>query len=244
LNERGASAASLISSPAWPKELAMLQGIFSFYSCLILGFLLLVAKLVHNNYGTGLRQIPGPRLAAITDFWRLVITWNRRPEQTYLHLHAQYGPVVRIGPRTISFSSPGAVPVIYALNAGYTKSAFYSVQQTIAKGRTLLTLFTSLDEKFHAKLRRAVSNAYAMSTLVQFEPLVDSTTMAFFDQIDSRFVDSDVVCDFGTWLQYYAFDVIGEMTYSKRLGFIDRGEDVGNIIKQLGKFLDYAAVVS
>jgi hypothetical protein len=51
-----------------------------------------------------------------------------------------------------------------------------------------------------------------MSTLVKFEPLVDSTTEAFLKQIKERFAnrrDDSGVCDFGNWLQYYAFDVIG-----------------------------------
>lgn len=121
-------------------------------------------------------------------------------------------------------------------------------QQTLNnKGSRLLTLFTSQDEKFHAKLRRAVSNAYAMSTLVQFEPFVDSTTTEFLHQLEQHFANRPGeagVCDFGTWLQYYAFDVIGELTYSQRLGFVDHGKDVDGIIGSLEWLLNYAAVVS
>ena len=83
---------------------------------------------------------------------------------------------------------------------------------TVANGRELHSMFNTTDEVFHAKLRRAVSNSYAMSTLVKFEPLVDSTTEAFLKQIKQRFAnrkDDSGICDFGTWLQYYAFDVIG-----------------------------------
>jgi hypothetical protein len=111
----------------------------------------------------------------------------------------------------------------------------------------LQSLFSTLDEKYHAKLRRAVSNAFAMSTLVQFEPFVDSTTAEFLNQLDERYAEktgSEGVCDFGTWLQYYAFDVIGELTYSRRLGFVERGEDVNGIIGSLEMALNYFSVVS
>ena len=105
-------------------------------------------------------------------------------------------------------------------------------------------MFNTTDEKFHAKLRRAVNNAYAMSTLVQFEPFVDSTTTEFLNQLSHRFADQPgKVCDFGEWLQFYAFDVIGELTFSKRLGFLDRGVDVDDIIGNLEKALAYFAVV-
>lgn len=86
-----------------------------------------------------------------------------------------------------------------------------------------------------------------MSTLVNFEPLVDSTTVAFLNRLKEQYADRQGpsgIVDFGTWLQYYAFDVIGELTFSKRLGFVDRGVDVDNIIKNLEWFLNYASLVS
>ncbi|KAM0205025.1 hypothetical protein ACHAQI_009573 [Fusarium lateritium] len=82
-----------------------------------------------------------------------------------------------------------------------------------------------------------------MSTLVQFEPFVDSTTTEFFRQLDQRYANENAALDFGTWLQYYAFDVIGELTYSKRLGFVDQGKDVDNVIGSLEWSLNYAAPI-
>jgi hypothetical protein len=59
-----------------------------------------------------------------------------------------------------------------------------------------------------------------MSSLVQFEPIVDSTIEMFLEQLESRFegkLGPDGIYDLGTWLQYYTFDVIGELPFSKRL---------------------------
>lgn len=59
-----------------------------------------------------------------------------------------------------------------------------------------------------------------------------------------RFANKDsITCNLSTWLQWYAFDVIGELTFSKRLGFVDRGEDVEGIIQSIEWMLDYASVV-
>jgi hypothetical protein len=120
------------------------------------------------------------------------------------------------------------------------------MQQAIAKGVPLQTLFTATDEVLHAKLRRATSNAYAMSSLVQFEPFVNSTIREFVKQLHERYVDdenADRMLDFGEWLQLFAFDVICELTFSKRMGFVERGEDVGNIISNLQWMLNYSATV-
>ncbi|KAM5345996.1 hypothetical protein ACJ41O_011857 [Fusarium nematophilum] len=107
-------------------------------------------------------------------------------------------------------------------------------------------MFNTANEKYHATLRRSVSNAYAMSTLVTFEPFVDSTTTEFLKQLKRRYANQlgdEGICDLGAWLQYYAFDVIGELTYSKRLGFVESGVDIGNIIRDLEAFLDYVSWV-
>jgi hypothetical protein len=85
-----------------------------------------------------------------------------------------------------------------------------------------------------------------MSSLVQFEPLVDSTITELVTQMHSRYAnqsgDTGLV-DFGAWLQYFAFDVICELTYSKRIGFVERGADVEDILADLQKFVNYSAVV-
>lgn len=107
-------------------------------------------------------------------------------------------------------------------------------------------MFNTDNDKYHARLRRSVSNAYAMSTLVTFEPFVDSTSAEFIRQLKLRFSDRTGgagICDFGAWLQFYAFDVIGELTFSKRLGFVEKGVDIDNIIRDLESFLNYVSWV-
>ena len=83
-----------------------------------------------------------------------------------------------------------------------------------------------------------------MSALVQYEPFVDEVTRVFLDQTDRLFAARHQVCNFAEWLQYYAFDVIGQITYSRRHGFVDRAEDVDGMIAYLGKLFSYVAPVS
>lgn len=85
---------------------------------------LLIIRLFTNKYGNGLNRVPGPALAALTDFWRFFDVWRRRPELTHIALHEKYGSVVRLGPRTVSISDPAVVQTIYGPNSGYTKSDF------------------------------------------------------------------------------------------------------------------------
>ncbi|OJD11953.1 hypothetical protein AJ78_07386 [Emergomyces pasteurianus Ep9510] len=205
--------------------------------------LIFLFYITSNYYKHGLNRFPGPFWAKSTDIWRLIDVYGRHPEITHLKLHRQYGDVVRLGPNTLSFADPKAVKAIYGLNKGYTKSAFYPVQMAVSKGEILPSLFSSRDEAFHANLRKSVNSAFSMTALVQYEPMVDKTTEIFLDQTEALFASQNKVCNFSRWLQFYAFDVIGSITYSKRHGFIEKNEDIDGIVANLGRIFDYSATV-
>ena len=82
-----------------------------------------------------------------------------------------------------------------------------------------------------------------MSSLVQYEPSVDIVTEKFLDQTEALFSSKNAICNFAEWLQFLAFDVIGQITYSKSHGFVDRGEDVDGMVSYLGKLFSYVAPV-
>jgi cytochrome P450 len=123
------------------------------------------------------------------------------------------------------------------------QSDFYVVQQSVVKGHSLASLFSTTDNDFHMQFRRCVNAAFAMSALVQYEPFVDNTTRLFLKQTERLYIDDPQKCDFTRWLQFYAFDVIGEITYSKRHGFIERNTDVEGIVAYLTKLFLYVAPV-
>lgn len=144
----------------------------------------------------------------------------------------------------VSVSGPGYIQQIYAIDKKLPKSGFYATFQNVVNGRRAASLVAVTDEQAHARMKRLVANAYALSTLVEFEPLVDSTTNFFLDTLQSRFASKQgSVLDLGEYLQFYAFDVMGELTFSKRLGFIEEGVDVNNIMKSIGANFEYFSLV-
>lgn len=199
--------------------------------------------LIRNYTYNGLQKYPAPGLGAWTNWYRYTENLARRTQERHISWHRKYGDVIRLGPNVLSFADPRAIKTIYGLNKGMTKSDFYPVQQAIAKGVRLESMFSTKNEAYHARYRRCVNNAFSMSSLVGYEPLVDSTTDAFIEQTQKRYCDTGKVCNFSRWLQFFAFDVIGEITWSKRIGFVDRDYDVDGIVKFIGDFLSYAAPV-
>lgn len=80
-----------------------------------------IAYLASNYFNKGLHRYPGPALARVSDVWRFVDVWNRRPDITHVKLHRRHGDIVRLGPNTLSFSDPAAIKTIYGLNKGFVK---------------------------------------------------------------------------------------------------------------------------
>ena len=78
--------------------------------------LYLAASTTYNVFLHPLRHFPGPPLAKVSILWKLIGNLQGRKAHRIHEAHQQYGPVVRVAPKELSFSSPAAVRDIYASN--------------------------------------------------------------------------------------------------------------------------------
>lgn len=79
-------------------------------------FLLFVLRRWHR-----LSHIPGPFLASLTDLERARWVLTKRAHLIHQDLHRQYGEVLRIGPNTVIFENPEAIPIVYPTKPGFPK---------------------------------------------------------------------------------------------------------------------------
>lgn len=79
-----------------------------------------------------------------------------------------------------------------------------------------------------------------MTSMKAMEYLVDPCSEIFTAAITDL---QGQVVDLGEWLQWYAFDVIGAITFSKRFGFMENRQDVNGVIAGLEGGLMYSSVV-
>ncbi|EJD50032.1 cytochrome P450 [Auricularia subglabra TFB-10046 SS5] len=102
-----------------------------------------------NAVFSPLASIPGPRLAAVTDWWLEWHALSFRRGATIHEAFQKYGPIVRIGPNKVAFSHLEDVYKIYR-SEKFVKSDWY-------KGFTFGgrdNAFNTRDPVFHAKVRR------------------------------------------------------------------------------------------
>lgn len=191
----------------------------------LIAICLLASSLVYNKLRPGLRNIPGPPIAAYTKLWRLYDVYKGHAHTTAISLHKKYGPVVRIGPNHVSIADPSLISTIYGTKENFTKTGFYPIQCISWKKRPEMNLFSTRDPEYHRVEKRKIGAAYSLPNLLQSEEAVDSCVNLFMDRLND-FASKGKAVDLGAWLQYFAFDVIGEITFASKLGFLEQGDDV------------------
>ena len=145
---------------------------------------------------------------------------------------------MRLGPNRFSFDDPADVKTIYALNSGFTKTDYYI---GLADPRRA-NIFTTRDEKDHANRKRTVAGLYTMSTMVHYEPAVDKMTAVYVSKFEN-FARQRTLIPLGTFMQYYAFDVIAQITFNQNFGMMQREEDYHHLVEDLHRLLNAGAML-
>ncbi|KAK1958741.1 cytochrome P450 [Colletotrichum sublineola] len=189
-----------------------------------------------------LRKFPGPVLAGWTNLWRLwqVISADYAPR--IKRLHEKYGPVVRLGPNLLDIDFPELTKVIYGTDSRWKKSDFYKNSSTIIDGKITYHMFSETNNAEHARLKRPVVRHYSVPSMLAMEPLMDKTIAEFCDHLERRFVDTGKPCEFGDWLSYCAWDLLGFVTFSRKFGYMNEGRDFDGTLAIGDRAIDYLGI--
>ncbi|KAK5238757.1 hypothetical protein LTR47_000500 [Exophiala xenobiotica] len=188
---------------------------------LILLVLAFAGYVVRQVFFHPLSDIPGPLPAKLTRWWQAYEVWSGHAEKTEIALHEKYGSLVRVAPNQVSISDPEAIKLIYGPNSRFPKTDMYAAWK-----HGYDNMFTYRNEKEHAKHRRAVGNAYAMSSVLDSEGYVDQCSDIFLQRL-GEMAQAGQAVDLGHWLQMYAFDVVTELFYGKAFGLMEARQDFG-----------------
>jgi hypothetical protein len=193
---------------------------------------------VRLRYLSPLRYYPGPYLHSISRIPKLLDVASGRCHLKHIALHEKYGPVVRIAPNELSFSSPEAARLLLSAGKGFHKTDFYGVFPPPENP----DIFTETREAVHAQKKRVANVPYSMAAMQQLAPFIDDTIELLSRKLDT-FADGSGKVDLGDWLHYFAFDVLGEVAFSRKFGFLDAGVDVEGAIKTIDDSQWYNGIV-
>ncbi|KAK8090755.1 LolP protein [Apiospora phragmitis] len=172
-----------------------------------------------------LRHVPGPFFASVSWLWTPYKIFRCRGSD-HLQLR-KYGSVVRTGPNQVVIDDPQAFRQVNGARSLANRSTWYSATKLDPLQDTT---FSSLEIGPHDRLKAKSASAYSgRDGGVDFEAAVDRTTKYFIEAIRHRHLskggDDLVEVDFAHLIRYFTLDLITDVGYGQRFGFLDGKDD-------------------
>ena len=131
-------------------------------------------------------------------------------------LHEQYGGIVRVAPNELSFTDPAAWRDIYPKN--FVRPDEYKDQPP---GKTAANLIACTEAE-HARLRKILAPGFSEKYAMQQEPLVQMYVDKLTEKLLARIqTGGSTTVDVVEWINYIAFDIVGDLTWGSSFGCLD-----------------------
>jgi cytochrome P450 len=108
-------------------------------------------------------------------------------------------------------------------------------------GVLMEVLFSGTNITWHDRQRRLINSAFSLSQLIKYEPWVEDTVNVFIAKLHEKFISEDSpapIMNMMEWFAYFSLDVITDITFGERSGFLETGTDVGGTITQTRKMME------
>ena len=197
-----------------------------------------------------LKNVPGPLITSFTNLWRSYNQVFRGPfADVLLRLHEWYGPILRIGPNTVSVADASAVHTIYSQRGEFTKvrmipplrsnscliSALtgfaqadsYHPLRSLGNGEVRGSILDMQDETKNSQLKRAVGGAFAEQNVLDFEQDIDVAITALVERLTH-----DRTVDLFDILQRFQVDFLMSAAFDENTHYLKNKEDVRHLSAQ------------
>ncbi|KAJ4245776.1 hypothetical protein NW762_013900 [Fusarium torreyae] len=197
----------------------------------------LLSLLVWRRYFAAISDIPGPFAASFTRLWHMNRILKGDQNLELIRLHEKHGHFVRVSYDEVSVSHPDAIKKI--LLAPLHKGNWYKIH-ALPDYRFQSPMSTT-DPKKKVEKSKYIAAAYTVSSVLRSEEYIDQTFEQFLAWLD-RYAEDKKPMNLDKFISYATFDVIGEIVFSKKFGFLEQGKDIGDAIGNSLALNAYVAV--
>ncbi|KAK5991453.1 Cytochrome P450 monooxygenase dtxS2 [Cladobotryum mycophilum] len=188
---------------------------------------------VYNVFFHPLRRYPGPFLWIAFPWTKNLALIRGKADHAIVALHERLGPVVRITPDTLSFTTMTAWRDIYG--TGHAELPKHIYKGSGMEERPNIITANSRD---HHRFRRALMPAFTNDALGRQEPLITGYTDLLIKRLREIATSTNSTADISKWYTMTTFDIFGDLAYGESFNALETGK-VHPWIKALGdmKFL-------
>jgi cytochrome P450 len=160
--------------------------------------------------------------------------WSGTEHTWRYELHKKYGPIVRIGPKSLSFTDPRAWRDIHGFSKGVPLKDPEVYQPA---PNNIRNLFAEPDDEKHRFQRKIFTHAFSDRALKEQEPLFSKYIDVLVERIE-RTVEADPQSPFDIvkLLNFTTFDIMGDLCFGESLGLLQSADYSPWVSMLLGAF--------
>jgi len=181
-------------------------------------FVISLIRAIYNLYFHPLSKVPGPRSWIAIPIIREFAQLRGRHDFEVKALHERYGPIVRIGVDSLSFTSASAWKDIYG--HGHAELPKY-IPDFYTK--LVSTNIINANARDHFRFRRAMLPAFADRALDQQEHIIRAYVDLLVEKLSGQ-AKVGKPTNMVNWYTYTTFDLIGDLAYGTSFDGLKEGK--------------------
>jgi len=178
--------------------------------------LLPLLPILYNAFLSPLRTIPGPPISRLTPLWIWYHSYLGHEARLLTSLHAQHGPIIRIGPRECVISDGAALHAIYAERGGFRKADCYA--NFDFEGHA--TVFSARDGEYRARRRRAVGALFSTGNIRAGRGRIEGCVWRFVERMRDEARTGEAV-DVFNLCRTLALDAVSSFLFGRSYGGVE-----------------------
>ncbi|KAJ5042192.1 uncharacterized protein L3040_004747 [Drepanopeziza brunnea f. sp. 'multigermtubi'] len=173
-----------------------------------------------------LAKYPGSKLYGAFYFPAYWDIYQGHDSEIYKQQHEKYGPLVRVRPNRLSFSTAQATKDIYLTR--------HANNYTLAKDPDLFSepiegtpsTLANVDAQNHKRQRRVISHAFSTAALRDQEDIVHRYTDMLISRLHEKVTGPEKgKVEISLWFNFMAFDIIGDLAFADQSHSLETGEN-------------------
>jgi cytochrome P450 family 628 len=140
------------------------------------------------------------------------------PPTFYAPLLSRFLLTVSQGPRELSITDVNAIPVIHGYNSKCKKTLWYNN----AVGVEGLSVHTTQDRADHRERRKTWDKAFNIKALRDYEPRLNRHALSLINRLREHASDPNL--RISDWINFYSFDVMGDIGFNRSFGMLEKGK--------------------
>jgi cytochrome P450 len=169
---------------------------------------------------TPLKEYPGSFWWKISEIPLTIARIRGTLHREVYAMHEKYGPVIRIGPTRISYTTEDAWKDAWAHRGGHQE---FPKDLVVVAANGVPGILTTPDVKTHSRYRRMFAHAFSAQGLREQATHIYHFANLFSEGIATQGKDKPV--NLVSWFNWFSFDLIGDMAFGESFGCLESARE-------------------